>query len=240
MTSYGLFQVQESEDFRAAGGGGGSKMNHCTSSPSFSPLRRRPRPRQREHHPGPLPFLFFFLLQESMILKLSVARNGKLSCQGTKKLSPQQTAGLPSGQEDQRASGQEDRLLALPTLRTASCRPQRPPGPCSKEAGPISRLCKQLCPPLPLPPERRHPLPPGPGLFGNNGGNVKQGWKTGSESLNSQAGSLEGAGWREGRLGPLGEAWQTVGKVSRMLSSCPTIGCPPALPAFRQQASSSS
>ena len=83
-------QIQESEDFRAGGGGGGSKMNHCTSSPSFSPL-------QRQHHPrAPSGLFFFFLLQESMILKLSVARNGKLSCQGTKKLSPQQTAGLPS------------------------------------------------------------------------------------------------------------------------------------------------
>lgn len=110
-------------------------------------------------------------------------------------------------------SGQEDRLLALPTLRRASCQAPAPSQPVfqggwahlpdSVNSSALPSLCRQSA---------EHPLPLGPGLFGNNGRNIKQGWKTGSESLNSQAGSLEGAGWREGRLGPSREAWRRVGE----------------------------
>lgn len=61
--------------------------------------------------------------------------------------------------------------------------------------GPSLQLCKQC---RLSPRAAEHPMPLGPGLFANNGGNVKQGLKTGSESLNSQTSSLE-AEQQEGR-----------------------------------------
>lgn len=68
----------------------------------------------------------------------------------------------------------------------------------------------------------------GPRLFGNNGANIKQGLKTGSESLNSQTGSLEGAKGREGprEAGATCGAGGVGGKGSRALSSHPTVGHP--------------
>ena len=190
---------------------------------------------------GPFRSFFFFSTPGIHDPKTICGPKWKAQLSGNKKAKPTTNGRAPlQGRKTRGCLGRRTAFWRFPPSAQPAVGPSALPAHFPRRPGPSPRLCKQLCPPLPLPPERRHPLPPGPGLFGNNGGNVKQGWKTGSESLNSQADSLEGAGWREGRLGPLGEAWQTVGKVSRMLSSCPTIGCPPALPAFRQQASSSS
>lgn len=119
------------------------------------------------------------------------------------------------GSRPGRKTGRPERCLCsrvaglhFPTS-THPAGPQRPLGHLglsSKQAGPTpgsvnSALLSSL-------PARAagHPLPLGPGLFGNNGGNIKQGLKTGSESLGSQGGSLEGAEQQEGpwEAGPLG------------------------------------
>lgn len=170
-----------------------------------------------------------------MIPKLSVTQNGKLSCWGIKKLTPQQRAGIPS------RAGRPPSGASHPPAQPAVRAPapsqlvflggQALPG--SVNSSVLLSLLSQSA---------GHPLPPGPGLFGNNGGNIKQGWKTGSESLNSQTGSLEGAGRREGPQGAgaaWGAWWRAQGKVSRMFSSCPTMRCPPALRGFLYQARSS-
>lgn len=177
-----------------------------------------------------------------MIPELSVAWKWKSSCQGTKKLSPQQTAGFPPGQEDQRVSGQEDRLWCFPPSAQPAVGPQRPLGPYSRRPAQPPAFCKQLCPSPPS--AARAQNTPATGAWTvwcqGIGGNIKQGWKTGSESLNSQAGSLEGAGWRRGRLGlPREASAARGGKFPGRSLLAPQQGAPCSA-CLRHQASSSS
>lgn len=184
-----------------------------------------------------------------MIPKLSAAPpSGKLSGRGTGDANSTAKGRAPlQGRKTRGFPSRRTASWHLPALRTAqpavgpqhrstACLPSRP--------GPSPGLCKQLCSPLPPRPEQNSPCH-WAGLFGNNGGNIKQGLKTGSESLGSQRGSpgrgrAVAAGGAAVGWGHLG-AWRRLsGKGSRMFPSCPTIGRPPALPGFLHQARSSS
>lgn len=149
-------------------------------------------------------------------------------------LTPQQRAGLPSGAgrpgslcEGGLSSGafhpphrQQSGPSTVPVFQGGQA---HLPGSVNSSA--LSFLLGQ---------STQHPLPLGPGLFGNNGGNIKQGLKTGSESLDSQTGSLEGAGRREGpqEAGATWGAWRGWGEASRMFSVLPHNSCPAVLSGF--------
>lgn len=122
-------------------------------------------------------------------------RKTQLSAKTEANITLQGRAPTPAGRPE-KFSTKEDCVLAFPTLHTPSCRgpaPLQPVFQASRAHLPGSVPSLGLSSLL-----GGHPLPLGPGLFGNNGGKVKHGWKTGSESLNSQAGSLEGAEQQEG------------------------------------------
>lgn len=146
-----------------------------------------------------------------MIPQISVTQNGKVSCR-LPKLLPQHRAGAPGPagrQEDQSGAYEAGLRACISQPPHTQPGPQRPLGHLGlsfKQAGPTPGSVNSAV--LSSLPARAagHPLPLGPGLFGNNGGNIKQGLKTGSESLGSQGGSLEGAEQQEGpwEAGPLG------------------------------------
>lgn len=159
----------------------------------------------------------------------TVTQKGKPSCGLTKKLTPQESAGTPTkSRKPREVSVKGNGTLALPSPQAASWGAAVPFRPVFQVSLGLLRLGrKQFRLSPPSSPGGGHPLPLGPGLFANNGGNIKQGRKTGSESLTSQTASLEGAGQREGPGG-------AGRKVPR--SSYPTTGRPQALPRCDQGA----
>lgn len=210
------------------------KVSHVTTSPFFSPQRRRLRPGRDSISPRTL--LFLFSTPGIHDPKTICDPKWKTQLLGNKEANP--TAKGRDPLQGRKTAFWRFPPPAQPAVRAPA--PSQPvflggqahlPGSVNSSVL-LSHLSQSA----------GHPLPPGPGLFGNNGGNIKQGWKTGSESLNSQTGSLEGAGRREGPQGDgaaWGAWWRAQGQVSRMFSSCPTMRCPPALRGFLYQARSS-
>lgn len=184
-----------------------------------------------------------------MIPKLSAAPPAENSAVGgLETLTAQQRAGLPSRAgrpEAFRAGGLPPGIFPPSAQRSQLSGPSTVPRPAFHAGrAPLPGSVNSSALPSLLGQSRTAPAT-GAGLFGNNGGNIKQGLKTGSESLGSQRGSpgrgrAVAAGGAAVGWGHLG-AWRRLsGKGSRMFPSCPTIGRPPALPGFLHQARSSS
>lgn len=219
-----------------AGGGEGSKGQLFHSHPSFLPPTHKETGTQK----GTVSTQGSFwanarvsLAQESMIPnylgpKMEITA---VSLAGSKYHN--KGLGCPAGAEA-RAVSVQGRVLALLTLHSSSCLGLSTIAACisSKSGGGagggcISLGCGNSSFSSFLGPSRRTPQATGPGLFGNNGGNIKQGLKTGSESQTSQTGSLEGTRQREGRQEPgaTHRAKLSERKGSWEFSPCPTIGC---------------
>ena len=122
------------------GWGGGSKMNPCTSSPSFSPLRRRLRPGQRQHHPrAPSVFFFFFFSTPGIHDPRTICGlKWKTQLSGNKKAKPTTNGRAPlQGRKTRGCLGRRTAFWRFPSSAQPAVGPQRPLGPYSKEAGPI-------------------------------------------------------------------------------------------------------
>lgn len=206
--------LRKPQDFSAGAEGEKAYRSAISLPPPFLPrYLRKTGPRRGRHLPKDPPselWCSFVLPQESVIPKLSVTQNGKVSCRLKQKLITHYRAEAPiPGRKAGAVSTKEDCVLAFPTLHTPSCWGPTPLQPVFQVSrahlpGSVHSARSLLLSPLLL----------GPGLFGDNGGKVKHGLKTGSESLNSQAGSLEGAEQQEGP--------GQMGKVSRVFPSYPT------------------
>lgn len=141
--------------------------------------------------------VFFLLSQEYMIPKLPVTQNGKLSYGLKKKLLSQHRAGAPTPSRKTRAASvKEDSVLASPNLHTPSCWAPAPFRPAFR--GSRAHLSSSVNGAGSLPEQPHTPCHEGLDCLGNNGGNMKQGLTTGSDSLNSQPASLKGPEWQEG------------------------------------------
>lgn len=159
---------------------------------------------------------------------VSVTQNGKFSCWLTKKLLPQPRAGasFPAGRPE-RLLGRRTVFLPFP----ASTRQRWDPAP-SRPVFQVSQAHPWLCKPelSLLGQSHRAPHAAEPGLFGDNGGNVKQGLKMGREPLI--------LGWSRAAGGALG-GWATGGPggMEEDFPSCPQYGAH-KLPGCDQGASS--